>query len=322
MLIVDIFDTGRLHLNALEDPNVPKNRISEIEPVDIVSDACQLGEAIAARGLAGKIDYIVSSHNFEHLPDPIRFLQGCTVALREGGTITMAIPDYRACFDHFRMPTRLADWLGAYHRHRTQPSAETLFDHMANNGYYVSDGKRHTGWALHADDPINFRQDLRLRQAYDEYRSRLNDAGAYEDAHCTTVFGELFELMLRDLAFLRLVDLEVEEVTETRGHEFFAHLRKTAPGAAVPDDEAGYQALRMQLQRTIAANLGSSAYVNGPRRAKGVRAWMRRVRRVKTMLEWTVGAETAGKLRDWNRARRARRKARAAPPAGNGKRGL
>lgn len=320
VLIVDVFDTDRLHLNARQDPNVPDERIPEIEPVDIVGDASQLGEVIAARGLAGKIDYIVSSHNFEHLPDPIRFLQGCTVALREGGTITMAIPDYRACFDHFRMPTRLADWLSAYHRRQTQPSPETLFDYKANNGYYLSDGKRHPGWTLHADDPANFRQDLKLREAYAQYRARLKDAGAYEDAHCSMVFGELFELLLRDLAFLGLVDLDIVAVTETRGHEFFVHLRKTAPGAAAPADEADYQTLRMQLQRTIAANLGSSAYVNDPRRVKGVMAWIRRTLPVKAALKSVAGAETSRKLSDWNRARRARRKDRATPPAGNGKR--
>ena len=85
-----------------------------IEDVDLVGSSTHIGELVRARGEAGTFDYVVSSHNFEHLPNPIRFLQGCAEALRPGGILSMAIPDRRACFDYFRPVTRLSDWIQAF----------------------------------------------------------------------------------------------------------------------------------------------------------------------------------------------------------------
>ena len=51
-----------------------------IEEVDLVGSCTHIGKLVRARGEAGKFDYIVSSRNFEHLPNPIRFLQGCAAA--------------------------------------------------------------------------------------------------------------------------------------------------------------------------------------------------------------------------------------------------
>ena len=138
VLILDVFDSNRLHENAINDSMVPNDRIDEIEPVDIVGDASQLIDIVTENSLAGKIDYIVSSHNFEHLPNPIKFLQGVELALKPGGFLSIAVPDYRACFDHFRMPTRLSDWLAGYHEDRTQPNAETVFDANAFSSVYIT----------------------------------------------------------------------------------------------------------------------------------------------------------------------------------------
>ncbi|MFN6952852.1 MAG: hypothetical protein ACK4NE_09720 [Albidovulum sp.] len=80
VLTVDVFDTDTLRQIALADPGVPDDRISEIEEVDIVTDASSLGQAVTGLGKQGQFGYVLSSHNFEHLPDPIRFLQGGRVS--------------------------------------------------------------------------------------------------------------------------------------------------------------------------------------------------------------------------------------------------
>jgi hypothetical protein len=49
----------------------------------------------------------------------------------------MAIPDYRACFDHYRYPTRLSDWLRSYHHPLIQPDAESLFDSDSNTAFLL-----------------------------------------------------------------------------------------------------------------------------------------------------------------------------------------
>ena len=132
VLIMDLFDADTLRSHAANNPLIEKHRIQDIEEVDFVGDAGQIGEMIKGAGLQEKIHFIVSSHNFEHLPNPIGFLQGAFDALAMGGVLSMAIPDYRACFDHFRYPSRLSDWLRAHHEGITQPDPELLFDSDTN----------------------------------------------------------------------------------------------------------------------------------------------------------------------------------------------
>lgn len=259
VMIVDVFDTETLRQRVMEDPLIPDARVNEVEAVDIVSDASDLITAVEARGLAAQFAYIVSSHNFEHLPNPIRFLQGCSAALKPGGTLTMAIPDYRACFDHFRMPTRLSDWLAAYHRNYTQPAPETRFDFRADQSMYMRDGIATVGCDIAIDDPSGFLPSRVMRHAYEEYLADLAVPPPYKDAHCSAVCGASFELMARDLRHLGLIDLDVVEVVPTLGLEFFVHLRKPEPGA-VPEDDETYYRRRAELQRALNAQLGSAGF--------------------------------------------------------------
>lgn len=300
VLIVDVFDTDRLHENALQDPNIPDERVGEIEPVDVVADASRIGEELEARGLAGKIDYIVSSHNFEHLPDPVRFLRGCETALREGGVLSMAIPDYRTCFDHFRMPTRLADWLTAYHDGRSQPSPATIFDFRSTSSLYDTGNDLRGTCDLARGTPEGFRLDCDLKASYASFLARRDDPGTYQDAHCSTVFGPLMDLLLLDLRYLGLIGLEVIEITQTRGHEFFVHLRKPVRGAAAMDDIA-HGSRRLELLRQVNANLGTAGFTRLPVSARVGRTAKRLAGRL-------IGSEHLARFQAWNRRRRARRR--------------
>ncbi|MDW3224635.1 MAG: adenine phosphoribosyltransferase [Paracoccaceae bacterium] len=287
VLIVDVFDTDKLRGNARGDPNIPDDRITEIEEVDLVSDASQLLDIVRSKDLCSKVDYIVSSHNFEHLPDPISFLQGCSEALVPGGVLTMAIPDCRACFDHFRMPTRLSDWLSAYHRGLTQPSPENLFDHASNH-------------APHSLEVNRFIPVRNLKAAYDQYLSDIDEPGSYRDTHCSVVFGESFELMVRDLKYLGLIDLEVVEISPSMGIEFFAHLRKPdakANNRPADQSEEVFFAKRLDLMRQTNFYGGSKHGAKGPEN-----------RRAKRLARKILGPALMQNLSDLNARRRAKRK--------------
>ena len=182
-LVLDVFDTDQLFKNATNDPHILTERIAEIETVDIVGDASNIGPMIESKGLSGQICHIVSSHNFEHLPNPIKFLRGCGAVLKPGGMLSMAVPDCRACFDCFRMPTRLGDWLSAFHANATQPRPETLFDYSSNVALYFVDGVGLTGCNVADDDPSGFQLVGNLRESYDRYLAAQHDPGPYQDAH-------------------------------------------------------------------------------------------------------------------------------------------
>src|SRR4030095_2803129 len=73
-LSLDVFDTETLKEKAKTDPLVADNKIPLIEPVDLIGTATAIDRIVEERGELGTFDYIISSHNFEHSPNPITFL--------------------------------------------------------------------------------------------------------------------------------------------------------------------------------------------------------------------------------------------------------
>jgi len=84
------------------------------------------------RQAAGSLDYLLSSHNFEHLPDPISFLNDAAVLLAPGGHLTMAIPVGSRCFDCFRPLSSTGQLLDAHQEGRRKTTLGALFDQSAS----------------------------------------------------------------------------------------------------------------------------------------------------------------------------------------------
>lgn len=306
VLYADIFDAARLREGAKQDPNILDEWIKEIDEVDIVGDASNIGDAVAGLGREGQFQYIVSSHNFEHLPNPIRFLQGCARVLKPGGVLSMAVPDGRACFDHFRMPTRLSDWLSAFHRGISQPAPETVFDYRANRSAYIVNQSRTVGCDLRYDDPSGFVAEHDLRSAYSSYLEQNGSDTPYVDAHCTVTFGAALENMLWDLRYLGLISFDIIEVTATQGLEFYVHLRK--PEVLLPLDDTAFYAARADRLRKIVSSLGVAGYWQpGPGQTARSLALLRLSKTAKRAIASLVPDATYSSVKAWNRRRKARR---------------
>lgn len=128
MLTLDVFPAADMRRHASTDSTIPPENIENIEEVDLLGPAHRIAELVAARGEAGQFDFIISSHNFEHLPDPVSFLQACSLVLRPGGVLSMVIPDKRCCFDYFRLVSTLSAVLQAFAEKRERPTAAQMFD--------------------------------------------------------------------------------------------------------------------------------------------------------------------------------------------------
>ncbi len=261
ILTMDVFDSSTLREFAEKDLFIPRARIADIEEVDLIGNAIDIQNIVAEKRLLGKIGFIVSSHNFEHLPDPIRFLQGCWEVLAPNGVLSMAIPDYRASFDHFRSPTTLAEWLEAYFERRMQPTLAQVFDQRALRADYYGSGavEPQPGCGLSTDLPTYFRPLHEVKEAFSVWTElNISENVPYLDAHCSKLFGKTLELMLNDLTFLGLNKLQVIEISATQHHEFFAHLRKTPTNPAF--DGEGFYQRRDGLLQEINQQLGWWAY--------------------------------------------------------------
>lgn len=247
-LSLDVFDTDTVRARAAADKTLAPEASSLIEPVDLVGGAVEIDRLCRARGVEA-LDYVVSSHNFEHLPDPIGFLQACGRVLKSGGLLVMALPDKRACFDFYRPRTRLAEWIEAFDEGRRRPSLAQIFDQDSSYADYIRDN------AALCCFPIDERLDRiaprdNLHVAFAAWRSRRAQGNdAYIDAHCWTFTPGSFRLLLTDAFFLGLSPFALEEVTDTAQTEFFVRLRHVGYRTFTEEETAAHYARRRDLLR-------------------------------------------------------------------------
>lgn len=224
-LTLDVFDDERLLENARKDPNV-LDKIDRIEHVDIVSSATDLDLAIEARGEIGSFDYVISSHNFEHLPNPIQFLRACGKVLKPGGLLTMAIPNKRFTFDYSRALSSFTNVYRAFHENHTQPDPWTLFDFSANFANDVGQSPAVQSAPKYANS---------LTEKFEELKARLErPPEPYEDAHVWVFTPESFVSIITDCTILKLIPLTLVHL-EPADFEFYVHFRNSG---IFPDNEA------------------------------------------------------------------------------------
>lgn len=257
-LAMDLFDTATLRARAAADPHITSELAARIEDVDLVGPASSLKLLAQKRGIVGKVDYIISSHNIEHIPDPISFFQDCGAVLKPDGHVSMAIPDRRACFDFFRPFTSLAFWIEAHVQKRTRPTYAQVFELACLGADYDRGTTRSAGFDLATESPEKLVPFNLLKSSYEDWQRRLSVGDTeYQDTHCWAFTPGSFELLLRDGRYLGLLPLDVVEIVPTQGHEFFVHLANgTSEGA--PIDETEYLAQRPHLMHRMIKESGTN----------------------------------------------------------------
>lgn len=226
-LVLDVFDQAELISRAQADPGINDTMIECIEVVDIVGSVAEMDELLASRNLSGALDYVVSSHNFEHVPDPIRFLRACEGVLSDQGVVSMAIPDRRTCFDHFRPHSTTGEVLEAFWDRRLKPTPAQIFSHIAFHAVNHIDDVERIGWGL-GNSPAKVTLRDTIQNAYEmAERHRLNADEPYFDAHCWTFSPSSFEAIILDLNAIGLINLSLRDIVSHGGHEFFVHLQKS-----------------------------------------------------------------------------------------------
>lgn len=262
--VLDVYDADQLRERAAADPGIAPAAIARIETVDLLGPAHRLAELAGAAGHAPhSFDFVLSSHNFEHLPDPLRFLQAVQQVLKPGGVLSMVLPDKRFCFDMLRPRSTLGEVLEAYFERREQPTLRQHFDMVVDFVTLAPAAPEEPS----ADDPLRSGTPHEiLQEAFGGWVRALKAASRpYSDVHCWTFTPTSAELLLRDLRFLDLIDLDIASCSDTEGYDFLVHLRN-APDAA-PMMRADHYRLRRQLFARLAAEqdaFGESTAAGGP----------------------------------------------------------
>ncbi|MEM7319296.1 MAG: methyltransferase domain-containing protein [Pseudomonadota bacterium] len=244
-------------------------------------------------------DYIFSSHNFEHLPNPIKFLRACETLLKPGGRVIMMVPDCRICFDYFQAHTTLGEWLQAYLEDRKKPSLKQVYDFLSDHAHSIVDLP-----PLDAISDKTPRQAISVKtdigELWENWQNSTEDS-PYQEVHCTFMTPSSLELLIEDCRHLNLIGLEVFDVSEARGVEFKVHLVKPINPSPVVAT-ANYRERRSELLHRIWDEHASRGNVRG----KGIGQLFKR--RQASSGQNALRLPLKEKLRSLNRRRLHRRR--------------
>lgn len=216
--------------------------LDAIEEVDYI---WQGGSYYQLIGKKEYYDYIIASHMIEHTTDFLGFLQDCSTMLKPKGSLYLAIPDKRYCFDHFRDITGLAEVLNDSYYHSNLHSVGRVAEYFT----YVVKYKEKISWdkrlgllGTHTISNKNYSYIHSTEVVKDSMR-RVLENNEYIDIHHYTFTPASFELLIAELQILELLDLEIVHKYATLGNEFLVTMRKTQEKHAV-DYEYRKQLLR------------------------------------------------------------------------------
>ncbi|MDE7312837.1 MAG: class I SAM-dependent methyltransferase [Eubacterium sp.] len=185
--ILDHTDQEGLRQKYKEHSNVA-SLIERIEEVDYVWKGEDYRELI---GKENYYDYIIASHVIEHTTDLIGFLEQCSALLKEGGVLSLVVPDKRYDFDFFRENSNLAHVIG---------------QHMLMNGHHSRGGvaeyflrvvqlNQKIAWNQKI---LESNQDFRFVHSKEDLQKVLNAEG-YVDIHEWVFTPGSFRLLMNDL---------------------------------------------------------------------------------------------------------------------------
>jgi hypothetical protein len=191
-------------------------KIENIEEVDFVWDGRPYAELVGRRHA---YDWIIGSHVLEHTTDLIGFLNDCDSLLKDNGVLSLAIPDKRYCFDHFRPLTGIGRVIDAAGNPQKIHSAGTAAEYFLT---VVSKGDQ-IAWSAEAKGEFKLVHSLeQAKQAIHD----INERGSYLDVHEWCFTPTSFRLMLRDLFELGFIQLKEQTFHLTQLCEFYVTLSR------------------------------------------------------------------------------------------------
>ncbi len=260
---VDHASTEDLRVKNRENRFVKLDRIVD---VDYVWGAKTLPELVASEA---PFDYVMASHVIEHVPDLVGWLGEVGAILRPHGVLSLAIPDKRYCFDHYRQPTATAEALEAYLRRQRRPSFRQIFDHLASFATVDGDLTWDAGTTV---APTRQRS---LREAWDIARGASADE-SYHDVHCWVFTPASFLRLMESLIELDLFAFLVDRFFPTAGHEFFVSLK----ALDVSDEPGRGRAAQFESLRAISEDETRAVAHHRGRPASMARRYLGRLRRI------------------------------------------
>jgi SAM-dependent methyltransferase len=216
VIYVDHASTKDLIAKYESDPNVD---VREIVEVDFVYSGSELSETINE---INSLDYVISSHVGEHIPDFIGWMIECRRVLRSDGLLVIILPDKRFCWDAMRPISRASDLIKAHRKGITRPNLKMIWQAKTQA---VSFGDKITWYTFSKPNPHDRFQSVQNTRDLVSSIFRYLVKREYLDVHCWVFSSETFQDLIDELGRQKLCDFEVEAVYGPEGNEFIAVLR-------------------------------------------------------------------------------------------------
>ena len=243
VLIWDVMPKEKLLDKYKIESKKAKQGIEEIDIVSSDSIKNALTEYAKKKGaliqsVSESLDYIISSHNLEHMPNPIQFFIDVSEILKEGGVLNIAIPISTRCFDLSRPLSTTGELLDAYISKNKKPSFGVFFDSSFSNMSVINE-KNETitlNNMTYDFEKLIFDNEL----TYDSYQYLVDDYNnsAYKDNHVWQFNLDSFLLIFEDLLMCKIIEnLEIID-SEIIGIEFILSIRKNKTKKQIKSSKA------------------------------------------------------------------------------------
>ncbi len=167
----------------------------------------------------------IASHVFEHVPDPLGWLEQVFETMQDGAILSLALPLKDFCFDRFRQPTSAAELIDAWLRRERVPSPRQMFDFTSRA---VADGFCRVPGEMPAQQRFeDCTRSYTLEQSF-HYALRTWQSGEYLDAHCSVFTPETFKPLFEQMNDLGILNAAVSEPV-VGGNEFYVQLTRLGP---------------------------------------------------------------------------------------------
>ncbi len=213
-----------------------------IEEVDHIWNGEPLSELI---GAVERYDWIIASHVIEHVPDLAGFLNECRKLLKPGGTLSLAIPDKRYCFDYHRPLSTTGDVLQAFAEQRKRHPPGLVFD------YFASAASLNGSIAWGAGVRGELRHIHSVEEAWRFFEASQDTTAPYIDIHAWRFTPGSFRLIAHDLQQLGVIGLTESRFFDSVGCEFYVSLRPDAGKPSPIDRPAVLKQIQDELSKGV-----------------------------------------------------------------------
>lgn len=216
---VDIVD----HLTREQLIEKYRNSDLELGTIEDVDYLWSGQDYVEVTGKSKHYDWVIASHVIEHTPDLVGFLLNCDSVLKDDGVLSLAVPDKRYCFDHFRPISGIGNIIDSHLSKNKINSPGTVAEYFLN--VVKKDGK--IAWDSQTEG--SYEQIHNLAQAKNNMK-RIMKYQLFMDCHSWCFVPHSFRLLIQDLFDLELIPFREVSFTNTIGTEFFITLGRNGSG--------------------------------------------------------------------------------------------